>query len=65
MRNNRLYTTLLLTITGTLILSSCATIPEGATAVTPFDKEKYLKIASRIGYNTSDLTWVEHNEEQH
>jgi apolipoprotein D and lipocalin family protein len=24
-------------------------------------KEKYLKIAKEIGYNTSDLIWVEHN----
>lgn len=25
-------------------------------------KDKYLKIAQEIGYNTSDLIWVEHNK---
>jgi len=32
---------MLLTLTG-ILFSSCATIPEGAVAVTPFKKEKYL-----------------------
>lgn len=64
MKINKSTAALLLVSMGFFMLSSCATIPEGATAVRPFDKEKYLKIAERIGYDTSDLIWVEHNEEQ-
>jgi len=33
---------LLVAITGLLAFSGCSTIPGGATAVKPFDKEKYL-----------------------
>lgn len=36
------------------ILSRETTIPDGI-------KEKYLKLAEDIGYNTSELIWVEHN----
>jgi apolipoprotein D and lipocalin family protein len=36
------------------ILSRETTIPDEI-------KNKYLKIAEKIGYNTSDLIWVEHN----
>ncbi|NCD43461.1 MAG: hypothetical protein EOL88_15435, partial [Bacteroidia bacterium] len=35
------------------ILSRNPTIPEDI-------KQKYLKIAESIGYNTADLIWVEH-----
>ena len=37
------------------ILSRTTTIPEDV-------KENYLKIAEDIGYDTSDLLWVEHNQ---
>lgn len=37
------------------ILSRETTIPDDI-------KNKYLKIAEKIGYNTSDLIWVEHNK---
>ncbi|MDD4777493.1 MAG: lipocalin family protein [Fermentimonas sp.] len=37
------------------ILSRETTIPEGI-------KEKYLKIAEDIGFDTSDLIWVEHDK---
>lgn len=32
----------LMSVAGILILNSCSTIPEGATAVQPFEKERYL-----------------------
>ena len=38
------------------ILSRKTTIPEEI-------KDKYLKIAADFGYNTSDLLWIEHNEQ--
>jgi apolipoprotein D and lipocalin family protein len=41
MRNRKLIPNFIILIT-VLALSSCATIPEGATAVKPFAKEKYL-----------------------
>ena len=37
------------------ILSRNTSIPDAV-------KNKYLKIAKEIGYNTSDLLWVEHNK---
>lgn len=64
MKINKSAAALLLVTMVFFMLCSCATIPEGATAVRPFDKEKYLMIASQVGYDTSDLIWVEHNEEQ-
>lgn len=39
------------------ILSRTTTIPEEI-------KEKYLKIAQEIGYDTSDMIWVEHDKER-
>lgn len=39
------------------ILSRETVIPESI-------KTQYLKIAQEIGYNTSDLIWVEHNNER-
>lgn len=36
------------------ILSRETTIPDEI-------KTKYLKLAEEIGYNTSELIWVEHN----
>ncbi len=32
------------------------------TSIPDVVKNKYLKIANEIGYNTSDLLWVEHNK---
>jgi apolipoprotein D and lipocalin family protein len=41
MKSNRyVYTLLIISILN--LLCSCSSIPEGATAVTPFEKEKYL-----------------------
>ncbi len=37
------------------ILSRTTTIPEDI-------KTNYLKIAAEIGYNTSELLWIEHNK---
>lgn len=42
MKNNILVRNLLSGIIGILMINSCVTIPKGATAVSPFDKEKYL-----------------------
>ena len=42
MKTKSLFKSSLLGIFGILTFNSCSTIPEGATAVTPFDKEKYL-----------------------
>ena len=39
---NKITANLLFVIIGILMLNSCATIPEGATAVQSFDKDKYL-----------------------
>ena len=39
------------------ILSREVNIPEEI-------KNKYLKIAKEIGYNTDDLVWVEHDKQQ-
>ena len=39
------------------ILSREVNIPEEI-------KDKYLKIAKEIGYNTDDLVWVEHDKQQ-
>ena len=39
------------------ILSRDTTIPDDI-------KTKYLRIASEIGYNTSNLIWVEHNKDK-
>jgi len=41
MQTGKTISILLLTVIG-IAFSSCATIPEGAVAVTPFDKERYL-----------------------
>jgi apolipoprotein D and lipocalin family protein len=42
MQSKNLIQSLFLGIFGILTVNSCSTIPEGAKAVTPFDKEKYL-----------------------
>ena len=42
MSTKNLITISLAGIMGILIFNSCSTIPKGATAVKPFDKEKYL-----------------------
>ena len=40
--NKNLFKSTLLGIVSILAFNSCASIPKGATAVKPFDKEKYL-----------------------
>ena len=42
MNRKNLFKSALLGIVGVLTFHSCASIPEGATAVKPFYKEKYL-----------------------
>lgn len=42
MKINKINASLYLAISAFIMLNSCATIPEGATAVSPFDKEQYL-----------------------
>lgn len=42
MKTKNLIKNLLLGIIGVLTFNSCSTIPKGATAIKPFDKEKYL-----------------------
>jgi len=34
------------------------------TSIPPEIKEKYLKIAEEIGYNTDDLLWITHDEQK-
>jgi lipocalin len=43
-----------------LFFSSCKSIPEGAVAVKPFEIDKYLGIARKLGFETEKLIWVEH-----
>ncbi|MDT8401329.1 MAG: lipocalin family protein [Bacteroidales bacterium] len=42
MKMNKINASLYLAISAIIMLNSCATIPKGARAVSPFDKEQYL-----------------------
>jgi len=42
MKSDNLIKRSIIGILGILTFNSCSTIPEGVTAITPFDKEKYL-----------------------
>ncbi len=42
MKTKNLFRNFLLGILGIIVFNSCSTIPKGAMAVTPFDKEKFL-----------------------